>query len=220
MNELLNNLSLKLKRYLSDNNLSILQLSKISDIKYQTLKRLVITDNVESLPNIASIHALATYFKCSISELLDDKVKISIKMFTSIDAYLQQSSLCSVNVFLPIEQVTKITNNNTIFAIQSNTSEQKDLVIYDIEYKNCVQVVQIFVEMDHLEYDGYYLARINNSCSVIKVISVSSSFLIIEENNKEIKINRETIHIIAKYYGLGIVTNDNYGMLKLTRASD
>lgn len=209
------NVSKKLQIYLDEHNLSVLKLSQLIDVKYQTLKRIVEIDNVDSLPNISSIISLARFFDCSLSELLDDKIILPIKCYSSLEAYLNQKASNVIKIYIPISQYKEYKNIKFLFAINIVDVKVTDkLLINGIPYICPTNNIQLFIGMNNVEYDGYYIAKFNNKINIINVISVSSSFLMVEEGENINKIAKDQIEIIAKYISTGtILINSNNNLL-------
>lgn len=198
------NVTKKLQIYLNENNLSVLKLSQLIGMKYQTLKRIVeLEESADSLPNISSIILLATFFKCTLAELIDNKLILNARCFESLDNYLNNKQFSILKIYIPIEQYKHQKNIKSIFVINVPSAEKNEIFVNDIPYKSPTTSIQAFVEMNNVEYDGFYIAKINNKIKMVNVLSVSSSFIMIEEVKKINKIEKNKVEIFAKYIATG-----------------
>lgn len=203
---ILENVSKKLQIYLIENQLSILKLSKcIPNIKYQTLKRIAEFDGKSASPNITSLVALADFFKCSVAELLDDTLILFIDCFSSVKEFCNNQNSQRIKLKIPIKQYDP-NKVKTIFSLHINESFESSRNIIPVE--NIVQKIHVFVKMSRVEYDGYYIAEIDNITQIIKVVSVSSHTLMIEQHGKILSFDILKVKIIAKFINNGIMITE------------
>lgn len=208
------NLSKKMQMYLAENKLSILKLAqKVPDIKYQTLKRIVEFGGEGSLPNITSLIALADFFGCSISALLSDCVTLPINCYPSIEDFWSNHNAKIIQLNIPIDECYPKRYDN-IFSIQEDHSSIKyPAGKIDIIPKEIVNMIQIFAKMSKVEYDGYYIVEAENELKTLKVVSVSSKSLMVENNNQIINIETSKVKILAKFINNGFLIENREKLL-------
>ncbi|MFN8769793.1 MAG: helix-turn-helix domain-containing protein [Neisseriaceae bacterium] len=205
----LQNISKKLQRYMSEHQVSILKLSqRIPDIKYQTLKRIVEFNEKESLPNVSSLMSLAKFLNCNLSELLSGFVTLEIKCYASIDKFYSEKSFKPILLHIPIDDCF-IRKPDSIFAVESNSFNIKN----GATNISRIQTIHIFARMQDVEYDGYYIAEIQEKIRFLNVLSVSSTQLTIKENEEVTMISKSSVTIIAKYIKSAILTNNDKNLL-------
>lgn len=205
----LKNISKKLRKYMIENQVSILKLSqKVPDIKYQTLKRIVEFDENESLPNVSSLMSLAKFLNCNLPELLSDFISLEIKCYTSIDKFFLEKTHKIIKLQIPIDDCFT-RKPESIFAIEANSFNIKNIATNSSR----VQTINVFAKMQDVEYEGYYIALINENAKFLNVLSVSSTQLTIEEDGQITMISKSSILIIAKYIKSAILTENDKKLL-------
>lgn len=201
------NVAKKLRLYLQQHNISILRLSQqIPDIKYQTLKRMVEYSGDGSLPNLTSLISLAEFMNCSVSGLISDKLLLNIKCFSSIDKFLIKESEF-IELQFPIDKFGDKLRISNIFALKSDTFF-KWYTANNIPTHCILDPIQVFMTLNSIEYDGYYIVEIEDKIDFVKIVSVSTSTLMVEKDEKIVSISSSNVKIIAKFIDHGVIIND------------
>lgn len=198
------NLSKKLYFFLKNSNYSVLQVAKlIPEIKYQTLKRMLDYNENGTLPNINSINSLASFLNCTASELLSDSIKISAKVYQSMEDIINCKSPLIANINIPIalyeelypKELFIISNNSNFLGCLEKLNKQKDFPFFELK------VAGLFVKTTRLEYDGFYIIKKNESdkIEIINILNVSTKYATIKDGENNIVLNIEDIEVIAKF---------------------
>jgi prolyl oligopeptidase PreP (S9A serine peptidase family) len=114
---------------------------------------------------------------------------------------------------MPIDEYY-LKRSSNIFAIKKNDLINKGkLVANDIIPQELIGTIQVFAKIPTVEYEGYYIAKVDNKIEVLKVISVSSQNLITEHGTQIVNIATTQVKILAKFINNGVVITDQQKLL-------
>ncbi|MFN8769532.1 MAG: hypothetical protein ACK5Z5_01255 [Neisseriaceae bacterium] len=199
-NVALNNVINKLQIYMDKNKQTLYGLATTMGFAYQPFYRLV---TKKHLPTISSFGLIASHLNCSISELANENIFIDICCYTNMSADLNDESGEKCRVYISYQEYQKYLSNR-FFAVKC-----QDIVYNEInKVVNLGTLYHLFYCVDSFLIDGIYLVKDNDKKKLINVLSISSKFLIIEENGKEVKVDIEQIQPIAKLFSYLELNND------------
>ena len=150
-------------------------------------------DENQSLPNIASLITLADFLNYPLSELISDHIRIDINKYMTIDDYILNKNGVLININVPF--IDNCLNQPKKFAIVKN----KDKYTENLE---------IFLQINSVEYDGKYIAEVNDRIELLKVISVSSTRLNVEHGKNIENIPIDSVKFMAKYIADAVLIQD------------
>lgn len=179
---LIDNVINKVQIYMTQSNQNLFALANSTGFSYQPFYRLMKKNN---LPTLSSLFLIASHFKCSIEELISEKIFIDIVVVDKIDNITQQSKNL-FRIYLTLEEYTPYIQNEFIGVITDKIKS--------------AQIVELYLKVNKFDSDGIFITSYNNKLHKVNVTSISSKFIITELNGEEEKISIENIHPIAKFF--------------------
>lgn len=197
----LNNVINKLQIYMDRNKQTLHGLATTMGFAYQPFYRLM---TKKHLPTISSFGLIASHLNCSIAELSHENVFLDINYYSDISEYLKRENSETCRIYIPYEQYRNHLNSS-FFAIQSKQKNIKDKCAANSHG----QLYELFYSVDNILMDGTFLAEYKDKKILINVLSISSKFIIIEENSTEVKVDIKLITPIAKFFSYLELTSHN-----------
>lgn len=188
----LNNVINKLQVYMDRNNQTLHGLASTMGFAYQPFYRLV---TKKHLPTISSLGLIATHLNCSIAELTHENIFLDICSYENILDDLTAENNSKYRIYIPYEEYIKHLRSH-FFALKCQKVQygKVDKEVYLDE------LFQLFFSTDDFFMDGIYLVQYHGEKVLMNVLSISSKFVVIEENNQEVKIDIESLKVIAKLF--------------------
>ena len=187
--EALDNAIYKLKVYMNKTNQTLYGLASTMGFKYQPFYRLITKRHT---PSISSFGLIASHLNCTISELIDNTFFLDINYYTNLPNNFDEDIQYKCRIYIPHDKYQDYIHE-TFFALSTNVFE------YNKSYEN--NLFYLFFKTSHINIDGSFLVEYQTTIKIINVISVSSTYITIEEDGQEKKINLQLIRPIAKLFG-------------------
>lgn len=192
----LDNAIYKLKIYMDRTKQTLHGLANTMGFAYQPFYRLMTKKHI---PTISSFGIIASHLNCTISELTNDTFFLDINYFQNITDDLSQETENKCRVYIPHEKYKNYLHEYffalSTKAIKNNTTQEN--------------LYYLFYLSKNINIDGTFLVKHNNKIKIINVLSVSSKFIVIEDNQQEIKIDLNEITPIAKLFSYLEINKDN-----------
>ena len=192
----LDNAIYKLKIYMDRTKQTLHGLANTMGFAYQPFYRLMTKKHI---PTISSFGIIASHLNCTISELTNDTFFLDINYFQNIMDDLSQETENKCRVYIPHEKYKNYLHEYffalSTKAIKSNAAQENLYYLFYLSSK--------------INIDGTFLVKHNNKIKIINVVSVSSKFIVIEDNHQEIKIDLNEITPIAKLYSYLEINKNN-----------
>lgn len=193
----LDNIVNKLQIYLRRTNQTLYGLAASMGFQYQPLYRIM---SKKHIPTIVSVELIAKYFKCTVAELIQEKVFLDIKYYDDFSQILNISNVDTCRIYISYVTYLPLIQYN-FFAVKHNNILAKN---------GLYQTYQIFYYIDKFLLGGKYLVEHNGQKIIINILSISSKEIIVETStNQEEKIDISLIKPIAKFFNTFEVYDDN-----------
>jgi transcriptional regulator with XRE-family HTH domain len=195
--QLIENIINKLQMCMKRTGMNLHNLASTLGFQYQPFYRLI---KNKKLPAMSSLIKIANYLNYSLGDFLSDKIKVEINILNNLNEFYEGSKKNLLGeVKIPYNYVSKYVCS-TFYGLTTN--EVDNLII-----------AKIYVTIDSVDTDGYYIVKYNNKIIQLKIISISSTFLIIEDNAQEVKVSINDVSPIAKLIGEALIHKNNYNYL-------
>lgn len=193
---IVDNIISKLNIYMEKNNQTLFNLATSLGFAYQPFYRLIKNRNI---PNIASLITMSRHFGYTVEELVSDKIIVEINIYNNIADLSLKHAVSRAKIYIPVDKYMPLINKSFIGIKQRNTT------------LSTIDLCDIYTLEDHIHLDGNYLVNYQNQLVTFNVISSSSKFIIIEQNNKEERIAVNDLQPIAKLLSPSFLyTDKNY----------
>lgn len=195
--QLIDNVINKLQMYMKKTGMNLHNLASTIGFQYQPFYRLI---KNKRLPAMSSLIIIANYLNYSLGDLLSDKIKIEINILNDLKEFNDLSKKQALGeVKIPYKDVHKYV-----------CSAFYGLNISKVEH---ALIAKICVIVDSIDTDGDYIVKYKNKITTLKVISISSTFIVIEDNTQEIKVPINDIRPIARFIGEALMHKNNHNYL-------
>lgn len=187
--QLIENVINKLQMYMQKTEMNLHNLAATIGFQYQPFYRLI---KNKRLPAMSSLIMIANYLNYSLGDLLSDKIKIEISVLNDLNEFNELSKkLVQGEVKIPYNDVHKYICS-TFYGLNINKIDG-------------VLIVEVCAIIDSIVTDGDYIVKYNNKIVKLKVTSISSTFIVIENNGQEVKVPINDISPIAKLVGKALI---------------
>lgn len=194
---LLDNVINKLKLSMIQNNQNLHELASSMGFSYLAVYRLF---SKKHLPTINSLELIASNLNCTVSELIDNRIFLNIKCFNSINDKVKNNiPEYMIRVYINYNEFSSLIANNffAIIGYLEKTSFLRENSIFDFKSED---YYAIFYDTDKIDIDGQFLVEYNSQKLILNILSVSSKYVIVLENDVETKIDLNLIKPIAKFF--------------------
>lgn len=182
---LVDNIINKINIYMQKNNQTLFNFATKLGFAYQPFYKLV---NSRGLPNLSSLATLANRLGYTVDELVSDKVIVEINIYNDLKEVGKILTPERAKIYLSADKYIKVIQNELI-AVKFG----------DDNFIGC-GLYKIFSLSSIFENDGEYLVVYCDKISLMNVISTSSKFIAVEQNNNEIKIPLNEVISIGKLF--------------------
>lgn len=194
---LIDNVINKLQMYMKKTGMNLHNLASTIGFQYQPFYRLI---KNKRLPAMSSLIMIANYLNYSLGDLLSDKIKIEINILNNLNEFNDLSKkLLLGEVKIPYSDIDKYIYS-TFYGLNISNADN-------------VFIVKVYATVDSINTDGDYIVKYSNKVMQLKVISISSTFIVLEDNAKEIKVPINDIKPIAKFIGAALMHKNNHNYL-------
>ena len=182
---LIENIINKLQTYMIKSGQTLYSLANTMGFAYQPFHRLIKNRN---LPTVSTLAAISEHLKCSIEELISNKIFLDVPVIDTFQKINSLASFPNARIYINYEDYYPYVTD-TFFAIKLNK---------DTDYK--IEYCKIYTISHKINTEGSYIVDYNQNTVTFNVISTSSTFIIIEENKKEQRIPQDQVKPIAKFF--------------------
>ncbi|MCX8515039.1 MAG: helix-turn-helix domain-containing protein [Burkholderiales bacterium] len=182
---LINNIISKLQIHMDKTEQTLYSLSATLGFEYQPFYRLM---KNKKLPTISSIAMITEHLQCSIEDLISDKILVEVSLIDSIENIQTLEVTETTKVPMLIQEYLPYIHN-TFVALKIEALEHLQIEHY-----------KLYCKIDQINTDGVFIARYQGQIVEFNVISTSSTFIIVENDNNEQRIPQDQIEPIAKFF--------------------
>lgn len=194
-NKALANTIEKLNFYMDKTGQTLFGLAAQMGIKYQPLYRLVYK---KYLPTINSLHGIANYFNCNISELIMDEIFIDIPTFNTPAQVLSKLPSGVLRVYVPFSfREELIAKDFFALKVDDIKTDKDNTGNINIVPRN--KHYQIFY-WDSTVDIGIFLVKHNDNHTILEILNKSRTHILTKDNENEKSLLISEIQSIAKFF--------------------
>lgn len=200
----LDNVINKLHIYMEQNDQTLYGLASKMGFSYQPFYRII---TKKHLPTIDSLVMIANHFNCTVSELIADKVFCDINLFAKANDIIKQQIKSNIRIYIPYTQFLPLVKKE-FFCLEE--LPEKGILGMD------TSDAYVFYKTEVIDIDGIFLVMHQNKIRLLNVVSISSKYIVVEENKQEIKIEQCEVQALAKFFNFLTINYDSVlaGVLK------
>lgn len=193
----LDNVINKLQISMDQNDQTLYGLASKMGFSYQPFYRII---TKKHLPTIDSLVMIAKHFDCSVSELINEKIFCDVQLFSKVNDLIKQQLKSIIRIYVPYAEFIPLIKKE-FFCLE----DIPDKEILNTKASN----IYVFYKTNTIEMDGIFLVHYQNKIRLLNIVSVSSKYIVIEEDKQEIKIEQCAIQTIAKFFNFLMLNYDS-----------
>ncbi len=184
----LDNIVNKLQIYLRRTNQTLYGLAASMGFQYQPLYRIITKKHI---PTIVSVELIAKYFKCTVAELIQEKVFLDIECYDDFSQIFNINKVDMCRIYIPYTAYLPLIQYN-FFAVKYSNISAKNASHH---------TYQVFYSIDKLLLNGEYIVEYNGQKVIMNILGISSKEITVKtSSNQEKKIDTSLIKLIAKFF--------------------
>ena len=192
---LIDNIINKLQIQMEKNNQSLYSMSVSLGFNYQPVYKLM---KGRRIPDMSSLAILSDRLDCSLEDLISNKVPVEVGSINIIEEITNPIVSKKSKIYIPA--IDYIPNAHNEFFIIKN---------HEIPAINGIRYVKIYFKISQITTDGIFIVKYQGKISQLNIVSISSKFIVVEDDTKETKILQEEIQPLAKFFDDCIVFDNS-----------